>query len=94
MDERPRGAHRSFAAARELNLPPAHIEGFVPIMTVRRRPRPLGASLQCDALIARIAAGGKNGDLRSQNIERRFAISGLNDEWLWTHGSPQSSHTS
>jgi hypothetical protein len=63
-------------------------------MTVRRRPRPLAARLQRDALIARIAAGGKNSDLRSQNIERRFAISGLNDEWLWTHGSPQSSHTS
>jgi hypothetical protein len=63
-------------------------------MSVWRRPRSLAASLQCDALIVRIVAGGKNSDLRSQDIERRFAISGLNDEWLWAHGSPQSSHTS
>jgi hypothetical protein len=94
VDERPCGTHRNFAAARELNLSSAHVEGFVPVMTVRRRPRPLAASLQCDALIARIVTGSKNGDLRSQDIERRLAISGLNDEWLWTQGSPQSGHTS
>jgi len=74
MDQCASRAHRSVAAACELNLALGYIKGLVPVVAVGWRTRSLVTRLHCDLLAFRVRVRNEDGDSCADDVEGSAAI--------------------
>src|SRR4051812_49966031 len=67
----------------EGDLPVDHVERLVPRVAVRRRAAALWAGLAEDLVAAGLCAGGEDGDLLADDLQRCRRMVGDDDEGLW-----------
>src|SRR6185437_13791671 len=79
------GEHRLVAVA-EFDLAGDDVEGFIPVMRMRRRALPHLALLKEDFVAVRLLARGEHGELFAHDAERARTGFRRYDECGWRHG--------
>ena len=72
-------------AVTDLDIALDDIEGFAPVMAMRRRPGSLTALLQENLIALRSGIRGQHGDFLADHIERTSLRVWCDDKWLWLH---------
>src|SRR5574337_1089672 len=78
-------AYVGFPFAEKLDFALQDVEGFVPVVTMRWRPRSLVTLLQCDSIALRCVVRRQYGHLRAEHAQGGVALIGCQNKGLNFH---------